>query len=76
MYCMVKNDHIYLLNNVESLKHKAEKPIANTTHVSKNYHTKDKLEVRQYRMVDGIQDMLDICKKKRDRVRQVRRYLL
>ena len=27
MYCLVKNDHIYVLNNVESLKQKAEKPI-------------------------------------------------
>ena len=27
MYCLVKNDHIYVLNNVESLKQKAEKPM-------------------------------------------------
>jgi hypothetical protein len=62
MYCLVKNDHIYVLNNVESLKHKTEKPITEKTKISKNYHTRDKLEVRTYRMIDGIQDILDICK--------------
>ena len=60
MYCLVKNDHIYLMNNVESLKHKAEKPPTEKHKISKNYHTRDKLEVRKYRMIDGI-DILDIC---------------
>ena len=36
MYCMVKTDHIYLLNNVESLKHKAEKPMKETSKISKS----------------------------------------
>ena len=61
MYCLVKNDHIYLLNNVESLKHKVEKPQTEKQRISKNYHTRDKLEVRKYRMIDGIRDILDIC---------------
>ena len=60
MYCMVKNDHIYVFNNVESLKHKADTPLKEKE-ISKNYYTRDKLELRQYRMIDGIKDTLDIC---------------
>ena len=63
MYCMVKNDHIYVFNNVEPLKHKADTPLKEKK-ISKNYYTRDKLELRQYRMIDGIKDILDICQTK------------
>ena len=28
---------------------------------TRNYYTRDKLEIRKYRMIDGIKDILDIC---------------
>jgi hypothetical protein len=71
----VKNDHIYLLNNVESLKHKVEKPPTEKQKISKNYHTRDKLEVRKYRMIDGLRDILDICNGRLDGLGQARQYV-
>ena len=60
MYCIVKNDHVYSLNNVESLKQKQDKQVSKTLKVSKNYYTRDKLETRDYRMIDGMKDIDNI----------------
>ena len=61
MYCMVKNDHIYLLNNVQSLKQKQDTQVNKTLKISNNYYTRDKLETREYRMIDGMKDIDNIC---------------
>ena len=60
---MVKGNHIYVLNHVQSLKQiDYDKEIVITLPVSSNYHTNEKQETPAHKMVESASDILNILK--------------
>jgi hypothetical protein len=64
LYCMVKGDHVYTLNHdLKTLEHKynaSENKII--VKASSNYRIQDEEEVKTYKIIDNIDDILKIMK--------------
>ena len=61
-YCMVKGNHIYPFNNVQSLKQKDYEDVTLALPVSSNYYTSEKRETPPHKMIDNVNDILNILK--------------
>ena len=66
MYCMVKGDHVYTLNNsLQSLQHKSDEEYM-ILKASENYHIKEDAVIPTFRMIDGVNDIIRIIKEVED----------
>ena len=62
LYCLVKGDHVYTLNNnLKELQQKAEEDKM-ILKASDSYFIKDDPVVPNYRMINGIDDIVNIVK--------------
>jgi transcriptional/translational regulatory protein YebC/TACO1 len=62
LYCLVKGDHVYTLNNnLKELQQKAEEDRM-ILKASESYFIKEDQTVPIFRMIDGIDDIIKIVK--------------
>ena len=65
LYCMVKEDHVYTLNNnLKELQQKSAAEDDMLAKASENYYIKDEPAVPTFRMIDGIDDIAKIKENK------------
>ena len=59
---MVKGNHFYALNNAQSLKQKDYEDVTLTLPVRSNYYINEKRETPAHKMIDNVNDILNILK--------------